>query len=392
MSHDAITKLLKAIHSQEPVQGLTHGYYRYPARFSPQFARAAIEVFSRPGDLILDPFMGGGTTMVEAATLGRPSIGADINPLAVFLARVKTRPLSDSDLRVVHAWVRSLCDEIRLHRPPVRPVASQQADYQRNLPWPMRKSIELALARLGELPQRRQQRFARCLLLRTGQWALDCRDVTPSASEFRDALMRFLGKFVDGMRQYRSLLRIHAGAGQAPRLPVLIRTSATELPQSRVLARLPKKPSLVVTSPPYPGVHILYHRWSIHGRKESGAPYWIADCTDGQGAAYYTFGDRRRRNLASYFEGIRQSFEGIRQVLSHDAIVIQLIAFSQPDWQIPAYLHSMNEAGFEQIAPQDLGIPAQSPLWRDVPGRRWFARIHEHLPSSRELVLFHRPA
>ena len=33
-----------------PVQGLTHGYYKYPARFSPAFVRAAIQTFTKPGD------------------------------------------------------------------------------------------------------------------------------------------------------------------------------------------------------------------------------------------------------------------------------------------------------------------------------------------------------
>lgn len=66
-----ISGFLAAVHSQEPVTGLTHNFYRYPARFSPQFARAAIEVFSEPGDVVLDPFMGSGTTLVEASALGR---------------------------------------------------------------------------------------------------------------------------------------------------------------------------------------------------------------------------------------------------------------------------------------------------------------------------------
>ncbi len=50
--------------------GLTHGFYRYPARFSPQFARSAIEAFTEPLDTVLDPFMGGGTSAVEALGLG----------------------------------------------------------------------------------------------------------------------------------------------------------------------------------------------------------------------------------------------------------------------------------------------------------------------------------
>ncbi len=54
-----------------------HEFYRYPARFTPWFARAAIETFTRPGDLVIDPFCGGGTTAVEAQLTGRIAIALD---------------------------------------------------------------------------------------------------------------------------------------------------------------------------------------------------------------------------------------------------------------------------------------------------------------------------
>src|SRR5262249_7180553 len=65
-----VQALLDAINYQGYVSGLTHNFYRYPARFSPRFARGAIEAFSERGDVILDPFMGGATTLVEARALG----------------------------------------------------------------------------------------------------------------------------------------------------------------------------------------------------------------------------------------------------------------------------------------------------------------------------------
>jgi len=75
-----------------------HEFYRYPARFSPQFANAAIQAFTDPNDLVIDPFVGGGTSLVEAQRLGRCSIGADINPLATFVATAKTDLYSQSSL------------------------------------------------------------------------------------------------------------------------------------------------------------------------------------------------------------------------------------------------------------------------------------------------------
>src|ERR1043166_4758179 len=89
---------------RNPVTGLTHRHYRYPARFSPLFARACIEAFSRPGDIVYDPYMGGGTTPLEAMVLGRRAFGSDLNSLAVFIARVKLAVLTAGAQRAVHHW------------------------------------------------------------------------------------------------------------------------------------------------------------------------------------------------------------------------------------------------------------------------------------------------
>src|SRR5436190_9626807 len=90
--------LVAASRDTEPVRGLTHGFYKYPARFSPTFAKAAIEIFTKPGQLVLDPHVGGGTTLVEARALGREAIGVDISPLAEFVAKVKCTIYSKVEL------------------------------------------------------------------------------------------------------------------------------------------------------------------------------------------------------------------------------------------------------------------------------------------------------
>src|SRR5439155_18861926 len=48
---------------------------------------------SEVGDLVLDPFVGSGTTIRAAAAKRRQSIGIDINPLASLIARVASQPL-----------------------------------------------------------------------------------------------------------------------------------------------------------------------------------------------------------------------------------------------------------------------------------------------------------
>lgn len=78
---------------------LTHYLFRYPAKFHPPVAQKLIEEFSREGELILDPFCGSGTLLVEAQRAGRSSIGIDIDPVAAFVSRVKTLSIPIKPLR-----------------------------------------------------------------------------------------------------------------------------------------------------------------------------------------------------------------------------------------------------------------------------------------------------
>jgi len=79
-------------------QYLTHGFHPYPARMIPQIARRLLERYSKPGDVVLDPFCGSGGVLVESRLLGRDSIGVDINPLALILAKAKTTPIMPKHL------------------------------------------------------------------------------------------------------------------------------------------------------------------------------------------------------------------------------------------------------------------------------------------------------
>ncbi len=68
---------------------ITHGYHRYPAKFIPQIVSRLAEKYTKEGDLIVDPFGGCGTTLVESKVMGRPSIAVDINPVAVLITKAK---------------------------------------------------------------------------------------------------------------------------------------------------------------------------------------------------------------------------------------------------------------------------------------------------------------
>ena len=66
----------------------------YRACFKPQLPRFFIERLTRPGDAVYDPFLGRGTTVIEAALLGRTPIGTDVNPLSEILVAPRLAPPS----------------------------------------------------------------------------------------------------------------------------------------------------------------------------------------------------------------------------------------------------------------------------------------------------------
>jgi len=73
-------------------RGLSLHEVSYRACFKPQLPRFFIELLTRESDTVYDPFMGRGTTLIEAASMGRQVAGNDVNPLAAVMARPRLTP------------------------------------------------------------------------------------------------------------------------------------------------------------------------------------------------------------------------------------------------------------------------------------------------------------
>src|SRR5262245_8194208 len=84
----------------------THGFHAYPARMHPETARRVIEAF--PGGRIVDPFVGSGTTAVEAVRAGRPFVGLDISKVPLEIAWARTRVGLPEQSRKVEAAAHRL--------------------------------------------------------------------------------------------------------------------------------------------------------------------------------------------------------------------------------------------------------------------------------------------
>jgi DNA modification methylase len=94
-------------------QYLTHWIYPYKGKFHPQMIRALLNIIGlEQGDTVLDPFIGSGTTAVEAQLLGINCIGIDVSPLCVLQSKVKTEPMDA--LQEIMEWKEEITNRLGL--------------------------------------------------------------------------------------------------------------------------------------------------------------------------------------------------------------------------------------------------------------------------------------
>jgi hypothetical protein len=346
--------------------------------------------------LVLDPFVGGGTSGVEAMALGRRFVGSDLNQLAVFIARAKMTLLSTREADDTLRWAGRV-DAQTTKRWNVSSSFAHVNDDHR-VPWSVRRSIALALQSIDTLGSIRARRVARASVLRLGQWALDGRQEVPARREFVEKLEEFAVLMVGGSLALRddscqAFGLSRAGVEGQRRIRCV---AAQRVGESSLIPDQWGAPKLVLTSPPYHGVHILYHRWQVQGRRETAVPYWIAGCRDGQPASYYTFGSRVRTGgdvlRGEYFRNVQSSFTALRKICDESTTIVQLVGFSDPQIQLQLYRESMRNAGFDEVDPEQTRVTPAS-AQREVPNRKWYLQaLGRACPSGREFLLMHRVA
>lgn len=113
---------------------LTHRFHTYPGRFHPQLPRTLLKARGGEGVKVFDPFMGGGTTLVEAMLLGLPCSGNDLNPVAGLVARERTRIRSQAEGTRLIGEAERIAAQVEALRREKRPPRVRQRNLHRIAP------------------------------------------------------------------------------------------------------------------------------------------------------------------------------------------------------------------------------------------------------------------
>jgi DNA modification methylase len=237
----------------------THGYHRYPAKFIPQVAARLISSFSNEGDLVVDPFMGSGTTLVEAKLHRRPSLGVDINPVAFLITKAKVTPIDPARLQ----WaVASLENTLQTEVPSIfRPSSpspylstipslptSPQIDYW--FPPETKRELMLIYQAVEALPDEDLRTFFRCAfshILKPCSWWSNktikpVRNLTKRLPSPITTFFKHVRFMVQGNQQFLDLLRERKAEG------IIVEPHCAD---ARQLPLADASAQLIVTSPPY---------------------------------------------------------------------------------------------------------------------------------------------
>jgi SAM-dependent methyltransferase len=100
----------------EAARAHVHGFHSYPARLHPVTAARLLSTLGKPGIRVLDPFCGSGTVLVEARALGAATVGTDVNPLAIRLARLKLRGVPAPERGAIESAARFVAEHASRRR------------------------------------------------------------------------------------------------------------------------------------------------------------------------------------------------------------------------------------------------------------------------------------
>jgi len=253
-------------------QYLTHWIYPYKGKFHPQMIRALLNIIGlKQGDTVLDPFIGSGTTAVEAQLLGINCIGIDVSPLCVLQSRVKTESMDV--LSQIIGWKEEIMKRIKPH---LFNLESKAIDDAINL-----------------IPDENVARFYRMAKL------VAISDNARRRRDFPSAFLRNLELMISSVSDYVEIAR---------KLDLRLGKINIKTGDSRTLPIENESIDGIVTSPPY-SIALDYVSNDAHALKELG--YDLLEIREG----FVGVRGRGQKRIELYNEDMKKSIDEMFRVL-----------------------------------------------------------------------------
>lgn len=378
--------LIEAANDKSKVRGYTHRFYTYPGGFSPIFVESAIKTFTKKKDLVLDPFMGGGTSLIEAIRLNRKVVGIDLNPIAYFVTKVKITKLSKAQIDKIELWAFLMSQNLnyKLKNDQFTKEALSIINYKGlgrkeifNLKTII-KGTSFYLEKLKEIKDKKVKDFLKLLILRCLHSTLHDKRPIADFHIFKRKIRSNSLDMLEGMRNLDKYL-----INSRNKFSIYSKSS-TKINKTKELKS--KKVKLIITSPPYPGINISYSRWQIHGRRNTTLPYLVLGIPVPENKSIFNFQSPRNKTYNLYFDKLKTIFKSIKKICSKNTIILQLVAFNHENGLFEKYLKTLEDCGFKEMK-----LKKKGRVWREVPNRSWQAKfVKGNIPASNEVLLLHK--
>lgn len=356
----------------------THALHPYPAKFVPQLPRQVIAALSRPGDLVLDPFSGGGTSAVEAITAGRRFYGIDANAVGNAIGRVKTTRLEIGDVKALQRLEANL---FALQRSDLLNTQPAWVPAIPNLTKWYDADVFQALGLVRERVVAIKSDAARRLALVAFVQAA-------ARLSFQESETRYTSKprAIDVLEVPRTILselrRMRRIAAQAScDLALQARFVDGDARDPASLELDPESVGLVVTSPPYPNAYDyhLYHRFRL---------FWLGldpkELRSVEIGSHLT-NQAKAEPVATYLDDIRRVLGNCLAVLASGRYFVMVVGdglFNGEIFETARHIAALaSELGFDHVVTLDRALPVNR---RSVtqPGRRL---------AAEQIVFLRRP-
>ena len=282
-----------------------HRLHPYLGKFVPQLVEAFLRRYASPGELVWDPFVGSGTTLVEANAFGARAVGCDVSAFNCLLSRVKTEVYEPRALLADAVWLAR--DDPVFPEPP-------RSEYLGR--WFAPQALAELLAFRERIAGTRYPDLWRIVLSRSARSARLARHddldfpKEPVTAEYRcnkhrrtcrpvEVAQKFLDRYVrDTVGRVQEFADVRSDAP----VQVFHEDARTFTPPGPI--------DLVITSPPYPGL-IDYHEQHAY--------------------AYELLGLERRdgeeigRGIAGYCEGVAAVLRRAAETLAPRGMIVVVV-------------------------------------------------------------------